>query len=89
MHFSKASKTDFPTSSEHSVVVSHDVRARRKKLGLNDLDKPRAGPNFLIFVFDPKNAVECPLETSAKDDLARRLSPHSFVPIENLTFTSP
>ena len=53
------------------------------------MDKPRAGPNFLIFVFDPKNAVECPLETSAKDDLARHLSPHNFVPIENLTFTSP
>jgi hypothetical protein len=52
-------------------------------------NKPRAGPNFLIFIFDPKNAVECPLETSAKDDLARHLSPHNFVPIENLTFTSP
>ena len=38
MHFSKTSKTDFPTSSEHSAVVSHHVRARRKKLGLNDLD---------------------------------------------------
>ena len=46
-------------------------------------------PYFLIFFFNPKNAVECPLETSAKDDLARHLSPHNFVPIENLTFTSP
>ena len=74
-----------PPGAAPGPPVSTGARVRHFR-GCN---KPRAGPNFLIFVFDPKNAVECPLETSAKDDLARRLSPHNFVPIENLTFTSP
>ena len=37
----------------------------------------------------PKNAVKCPLETSAKDGLARRLSPCNCVPIENMAARSP
>ena len=37
----------------------------------------------------PENAVEFPLETSAKDGLARRLSPCNCVPTENTTAESP
>ena len=41
-----------------------------------------------MLVFFPKNAVKCPLETSAKDGLARRLSPRYCMPIEDITAKS-
>ena len=40
-------------------------------------------------IFFPSNAVKCPLGTSTKDGLARRLSPCNCVPIESMAARSP
>ena len=43
------------------------------------------GPQLVV----PRYTVKCPLETSAKDGPARRLSPYNCVPIENMAARSP
>ena len=72
-----------PGATASVVPVTFDSRkdgpfAKPPFIGINKIQ----GRDLLL-------AVKCPLETSAKRGLARRLSPHNFVPIENMPSKSP